>query len=84
MHPMTTTTYNGYTNRATWNCALWLTNDESIYRLMVETFRQEQADTESVQFFCNLLWPNCETPDGDELADVNWPEVVSVVQECCC
>ena len=84
MHPMTTNTYNGYTNRATWNCALWLTNDEGIYRLMVETFREEQANPESVRFFCNLLWPECETPDGDPLEDVNWPEVVTVVQECCC
>ena len=78
---MNTNTYNGYTNRATWNCALWLTNDEGIYRLMVETFREEQADTESVRFFCNLLWPDCETPDGDELSDVYWPEIADMITE---
>ena len=29
---MTETTYNGYTNYHTWNVALWMANDETIYR----------------------------------------------------
>ncbi len=29
---MTDTTYNGYTNYHTWNVALWIANDETIYR----------------------------------------------------
>ena len=35
---MTTNTYNGWKNRATWNTALWLTNDEGIYRTMLSFF----------------------------------------------
>ena len=27
-----TDTYNGYTNYETWNAALWIANDETIYR----------------------------------------------------
>ena len=30
---MTTETYNGWANYATWNVALWLGNDESMYNL---------------------------------------------------
>jgi hypothetical protein len=78
---MTTKLYNGWKNRATWNTALWLTNDESIYRSMISFFADEDITTENARFFCNLLWPCCETPDGDELADVYWPEIVNMIQE---
>lgn len=30
---MTNTTYNGWKNWATWNVALWLGNDEFLYKL---------------------------------------------------
>ena len=82
MHPMTTKTYNGWTNRATWNAALWLTNDQSFYDMMRDHFRDDPAVcSRSAREFCWIVWPCGNTPDGDELTDVNWVEIADMIQE---
>ena len=78
---MSNTTYNGWKNRATWNTALWLTNDEGIYRTMLSFFGDEEITPANAQFFCNLIWPCCSTPDGDELHDVDWWEIADMISE---
>jgi len=78
---MTTKTYNGWKNRATWNTALWLTNDEGIYRTMLSFFGDEEITNENARFFCNLIWPCSETPDGDDLHDVCWSEITDMIRE---
>jgi hypothetical protein len=82
---MNTKTYNGWTNRATWNAALWLTNDESMYHMMRDHFLHDIAicfpTARDAREFCWLIWPDGNTPDGDELTDVNWDEIADMIHE---
>ena len=50
--------YNGWTNRATWNVALWIGNDEGLYRL-ARTCRDYDQFVEQVRGL-----GMAETPDG--------------------
>ena len=55
---MATDTFNGWANWETWNVALWIANDESIY--------WAATDCTSYQHLVQMLW-DCgskETPDG--------------------
>ena len=72
---MTTTTYqrnaldisyNGWENRATWEVALWLLNDEGLYNLAMECGTYE--DTVEALTAMEVY----ETPDGTRYDD---PEV---------
>ena len=77
----TTKTYNGWTNRATWNLALWLTNDAAAYEWMREHFTCVRPNRRTVQEFCLNAYPNGFTPDGESLENVNWTEIVDMVRE---
>jgi len=71
---MTTETYNGWTNWETWNVALWIDNDESLYR---QRCRTSQWDSGMVSEFVQKLMPD-GTPDMDcgcELNKVDWHEI---------
>jgi hypothetical protein len=52
---MTTETYNGWTNYETWNIALWLQNDESLYKAMLH-FIETTASTKYKEFINSELY----------------------------
>ncbi len=72
-----TTTYNGWTNRATWNASLWLNNDQENYELL-QTVLDAFNNFEGALVLNNIMrrhWGDM-TPDGEALDDVNWLEVI--------
>ena len=57
-------TYNGWTNYETWNVALWIGNEESLYRAARRCY--------SYQDFVNRYFDvDDQTPDGVKWNDVN-------------
>jgi len=68
--------HNGWTNRASWNVSLRLTNHKETYDLASALKMTDAAQFEN---FCRYLWGKT-SPDGDDLNEVNWQEIA----ESCC
>lgn len=47
---MKETKYNGWKNRQTWNVALWIGNDEPLYRAAVRFMQEYKGRAPYVQF----------------------------------
>lgn len=74
---MTTSTYNGWTNWETWNVALWIDNEEPLYRAKVEFIKRGKLHPIQVEAFIREIYPK-GTPDFDspkDLKKVNWDEI---------
>ena len=82
---MENTTYNGYTNRATWNLLLWISNDECAYTFFRDLYHRIGGavveERERAVFGAAREWFGSTTPDGDRLEDVNWCEAVEHLDE---
>ena len=72
------TTYNGWANYETWNVALWIQNDESLYNIAMES-----GDYEAFVEFMLDVFGKTQTPDGVLYNDssVNVFEINEMLQE---
>ena len=84
---MTTTnaSYEGWSNRETWNTHLWISNKESLYKLVLRLMGNASGSATTGEFadtleqFLWILWEG-KTPDNCSLKPVNWVEIATVLQ----
>lgn len=61
---MASTTYEGWKNRGTWNCALWINNEYPLYVRAQEFMRMYKGNDPYRQYISWLGLENERTPDG--------------------
>jgi hypothetical protein len=77
------TSYNGWTNRATWAIALWLDNDEPLYRAMQAYARDMDRRLAIITgervkaWFATITLPAAVSARAEAFGhgDVNWQEI---------
>ena len=89
---MADTTYNGWSNRPTWNVNLWLSNDQGLYnevnriartcapdQYTAEEERESEVErfTQALEAYCRAIWPTGKTPDNDSLDACDFAEVAA-------
>ena len=68
--------YNGWTDGTTWNCALWINNEQSIYNIaaVCDTYTDFLWE---MQAMCGFY----STPDGADYGEANYDEMNLLIQE---
>ena len=73
---MTNQKYNGWADYTTWNCALWINNEPTIYNVAAECKDYEEFLYE-MQVMCGFP----ETPDGADYGEADYAEMNEVIQD---
>ena len=68
--------YNGWTDWTTWNCALWINNEQSIYNIaaVCDTYTDFLWE---MQGMCGFY----STPDGADYGEANYEEMNELIKE---
>ena len=69
-------TYNGWADYTTWNCALWINNEPTIYNLAAECVDYAEFLYE-MQVMCGFH----ATPDGADYGEADYDEMNELIQE---
>lgn len=83
---MSANEYNGWANHATWNIALWVDNDESLYGMMLREWPIEpDHDGLDAKRLAGRLFADGMTTDGVNIADssIAWVEIAEAWDEAC-
>jgi hypothetical protein len=72
--------YNGWKNHATWNVALWLMNDESLYNMVMSLDKEVTYRDFATNY---LVYTSAGTPDGVAWLDeaLDYEALDEVLQE---
>ena len=68
--------YNGWADWTTWNCALWINNEQSIYNVaaVCDTYTDFLWE---MQAMCGFY----STPDGADYGEANYEEMNEVIKD---
>jgi len=78
---MTTQSFNGWSSHASWNCSLWINNDEGLYRFCRSLKHNNITKWSEVSRLLTIQFGSSVTPDNVawELADAK--EMERMLQE---
>ena len=68
--------YNGWADWTTWNCALWINNEESIYNIA-----KDCNDYIDFLFEMQAMCGFYSTPDGADYGEANFDEMNELIKE---